>query len=97
MILGYVGDQAGVLKATGAVEVLAYGKAIAESKFKGLNVGAISVAASVAIAVLRSGQSAQIQGGNLQAAGLTVESHLNRAFTPNGVDDPGWTRTPPGQ
>ena len=51
----------------------------------GLNVGAISVAASVAIAVLRSGQSAD-QGSNLQAAGLTVESHLNRAFTPNGVD-----------
>jgi hypothetical protein len=81
-----LGDRAGALKATGAVEVLAYGKAIAEAEVEGLNVGGISVAASFAIAVLRSGQSAKIQSGNLQAAGLTVESHLNRAFTQYGQD-----------
>ncbi len=81
-----LGNAASRLSAEKSLELLAYGKASTLSEIDGVNIGGISVAASVAVSVLRSSQTAEILGGQLSVGDLTVGSHLNRSFDAEGKD-----------
>lgn len=67
----------GQLIARNALSVLANGSASANATLAGLDIGGVSVAASVAVSVLRSEQRAEVDGPNVQAGSVTVVSNLN--------------------
>ncbi|MEI3101582.1 MAG: hypothetical protein V8T45_07270 [Oscillospiraceae bacterium] len=63
---------------TGALKIGAYGRATANAQVWGRQRGAVSVLGSAAVALLRSRQEAQVQGGNITAASLDAVSSLNK-------------------
>jgi len=67
----------GSLTATEDLNVGANGTATANAEVRGISSGLISVAASVAVALLRSEQNALISGGHIKAGSLKVISNLN--------------------
>ena len=69
----------GTLKATTRLDLYAYGKATAEAKISGVTVSAINIAASFAMAVLRSRQEAVLSGSHVTAGAVTAKSYLNSA------------------
>ncbi|MDY3859971.1 MAG: hypothetical protein SO014_04955 [Candidatus Limivicinus sp.] len=72
-ILGFDSTQS----KAGSVQVLAVGDATADASVAGMNIGKESIAASVAVAVLRNTQEAIVQGGKITADSLTAKSLLN--------------------
>ena len=77
-ILGGTDAASNILNLTGALKIGAYGRATANAQVWGGSVGAVSVLGSAAVALLRSRQEAQVQGGNITAASLDAVSSLNK-------------------
>lgn len=68
----------GTLIAAAALRIGANATATANAQVIGIDAGGISVAPSLAVALLRSEQRAAIKGGNIEAGSLEVISRLNK-------------------
>ncbi|MEZ7872787.1 MAG: hypothetical protein QMB53_03235, partial [Eubacteriales bacterium] len=67
----------GELQVAALLMAHAQGSATAEATIYGLNIGAASVAASFAVAIMRHAQTALVEGGLIYAGELQVQSVLN--------------------
>lgn len=73
-----LGNDSTLLTVKSALLVQAVGEATAEASVAGMNIGlSKTIAASAAVAVLRSTQEATIQGGKITTGTLTAQSLLN--------------------